>query len=127
VCSNNSSRASIRLLREFMFKGKSIFRAVKGTKDDPIASMQKITLDELRRQMPQVFFSYVADLEVYAPTAHCLEQSIPALKKLREEFRYLESEAPLEFIDNHSKQWRNIFNSLENWSDYFSKCQKELN
>lgn len=127
VCGNQGQSASIRLLEAFMLGGKRIFKANHGLPDDPMTSMRRITLDELRRQMPQVFFTYVADLEVYAPSARCLEEQIPELANLREKYRYLESEISLEFMDNYKSEWRTIFNSLENWQSHFKKCQERIN
>lgn len=125
VCLDRSHSASVQLLREFMLGGKSIFRSIKISVEDPMAEMRRITLDELRRQMPQVFFTYIADLEVFAPTAHCLEQKIPALKGIREKYRYLESEISQEFLDNHKEEWRQIFDGLENWKSHFDQCKNE--
>lgn len=130
VCSKSHAHASVRLLKEFMLGGKSIFKA-SAIRQNPLSpnalvTMRMITLDELRKQMPQVFFSYVADLEVYAPSAHCLEQKIPALKSLREKYRYLESEISNVFLDEHKKEWINIFSGLENWRVLFDQCQKEM-
>lgn len=126
VCGNNNPSPSITLLEEFMLGGKNIFRASLLSDIDPMANMQKITLSELRRQMPQVFFSYVADLEALAPTADCLEREIPALAPLREKYRYLESEISLEFLDNHHSEWQQIFSGLEKWQKHFAVCQKRL-
>ncbi len=130
VCSTSHAHASVRLLKEFMLGGKSIFKASKIKQNplspDALVTMRMITLDELRKQMPQVFFSYVADLEVYAPSAHCLEQKIPELKSLREKYRYLESEISNVFLDEHRKEWISIFAGLEKWRVLFDQCQKEL-
>ncbi|MBH48225.1 MAG: hypothetical protein CME71_08655 [Halobacteriovorax sp.] len=126
VCEDKAHSASVQLLREFMLGGKSIFRSIKSLNDDAMAEMRRITLDELRRQMPQVFFTYIADLETFAPTAHCLEQKIAPLKPLREKYRYVESEISQEFLDNHKKEWREIFDGLEKWQQYFKECDAEL-
>ena len=130
VCSITHAHASVRLLKEFMLGGKNIFKASK-TKQNPLSpdalvTMRMITLDELRKQMPQVFFSYVADLEVYAPSAHCLEQKIPALKSLREKYRYLESEISNVFLDEHKNEWISIFAGPERWRILFNQCKKEM-
>ena len=113
-----------------MLGGKSIFKASKikqsSLSPDALVTMRMITLDELRKQMPQVFFSYVADLEVYAPSAHCLEQKIPELKTLREKYRYLESEISNIFLDEHRKEWISIFSGLEKWRVLFDQCKKEI-
>lgn len=127
VCGNQARSASIRLLEAFMLGGKRIFKANRGLPDDPMTAMRRITLDELRRQMPQVFFTYVADLEVFAPTARCLEEQIPELANLREKYRYLESEISLEFLDNYKAQWKTIFTELDNWQAHFQKCQERAN
>lgn len=130
VCSISHAHASVRLLKEFMLGGKSIFKASKikqnSLSPDALVTMRMITLDELRKQMPQVFFSYVADLEVYAPSAHCLEQKIPELKTLREKYRYLESEISNIFLDEHRKEWISIFSGLERWRVLFDQCKNEL-
>lgn len=127
VCGDDARSASIRLLEAFMLGGKKIFKANRGLPDDPMTTMRKVTLDELRRQMPQVFFAYVADLEAFAPTARCLEEEIPELAKLREKYRYLESEISLEFLDSYKSQWKTIFHALEDWQSHFQKCQDRAN
>jgi hypothetical protein len=126
VCGQGIKHPSIFLLKEFMLGGKRIFRASKLPPDDPMTIMQKITLEELRRQMPQVFFSYVADLEALAPSANCLEVEIPGLAKLREKYRYLESEISMQFLDEHREEWKQVFEGLVNWQTHFQTCQKRL-
>ncbi len=131
VCETKNVSASVRLLKEFMLGGKSIFKSSqirkKGLAPDSMVTMRRITLDEMRKQMPQVFFSYISDLEVYAPTAHCLEEKIPELKGIRNKYRYLESEISNEFLDGHRSEWENIFAGLEKWRIYFKQCQNALN
>ena len=126
ACEDRAHSASVQLLREFMLGGKSIFRQIKINREDSMAEMRRITLDELRRQMPQVFFTYIADLETFAPTAHCLEQKIAPLKPLREKYGYVESEISQEFLDNHKKEWREIFDGLEKSQQYFKECAAAL-
>ncbi len=126
VCHTSNTSPSVALLEEFMLGGKSIFRASTLPAHDPMTNMRKITLDELRRQMPQVFFSYVADLEALAPTANCLEQQIKALGPLREKYRYLESEISEDFLDNHRSEWKSVFDGLKQWQEHFKTCQQRL-
>ncbi len=130
VCETKNASASVKLLKEFMLGGSSIFKSsqirAKTLAPDAMVTMRRITLEELRRQMPQVFFSYISDLEAYAPTAHCLEQKIPKLKSIRNKYRYLESEISSEFLDGHRSEWESIFSSLENWRTHFNECKKEM-
>lgn len=126
VCGTNANQASISLMREFMLNGVKIFKSYRSVKEDQATSMRLITLQELRRQMPQVFFTYVADLEFFAPTAHCLEKAIPTLAQLREKYRYLESEISIEFMDDYKADWKKVFIALEKWPEHFKKCQDEL-
>lgn len=124
VCEPSPQRASIRLLREFLLNGQKIFKSYSAAIDDPVANMRKVMLQELRRQMPQVFFTYVADIENFAPTHNCLENAVPVLASLRENYRYLESEISLEFMESYKSQWKQAFDGVENWQEHFSRCQK---
>lgn len=77
ICSMGSAPPSVALLKILLLKGIDIFEIRIGKGKSFGTGNQLSALEEIRDDLPRLFFNYLATIQAKAPTAGCLEKEIP--------------------------------------------------
>lgn len=126
VCINPTFTPSVDLMREILLQGSQIFMlARKRTQNIGIRNFQLATIEEIKRLIPHIFFSYISDLQSRTATSDCLTKYIPELKYFQERFKYLESEVGGASLISEPSKIKKIFKSLKNLQEIKKKCSKD--
>ena len=76
-------------------------------------------------QMPQVFFSHLAQIQAGLPNAKCLQREIPEIGYFLERFKYLQADIPEKSLFKEKSKLRAIFIKINNINLIYEKCKKD--
>lgn len=128
ICNAKSGRPSLIMLKILLLKQRDLFD-IKVSKDriDGLENFKISQADEFVAQAADVFFEYISGVQSMAPTADCLERTIPKMKGLFKRYRYLEEEVAAVDLLKDKQEILDIFKGLENIDNLFSICEREKN
>lgn len=109
---------SLRLIEKILIERRGLFET------SSISPYDELLLKQLFQNAPRIFFSYVSTLQSETKTYDCLEKSIPELKKLSEQYLYLENEIAINRIFKR-KPLSKIFNKLKDFETIKHSCWEE--
>ena len=121
VCINPKFTPSVDLMREILISD-DIFILSKEVINVSIRNFQLSTIEEIKRVIPHIFFSYLSSLQAQTATPNCLTKYIPELKYFQDQFKYLESELETSPLLNEKKKILNIFDALTRFPEIKRKC-----
>ncbi len=125
VCVTPVFTPSVDLMREVLLDGEKIFKLSNRVTNASIRNFQLSTIQEIKRRIPHIFFSYLSDLQSRTATPDCLTRYIPDLKYFQNRFKYLESEIGTNRLINEKGRIKNIFNALKGYQSIRKKCQQD--
>jgi hypothetical protein len=114
ICDKNKSASQQLLLFSLLYDTKIFQRRITD-------------LDNIRyflSKIPQLFFSYLAQIQANMPKAKCLSQKIPEIKYYLNRFKYLQADIPIKDLFRDKNKIRNIFIKLQNIKKIYKSCTK---
>ncbi|MBK22733.1 MAG: hypothetical protein CME70_01905 [Halobacteriovorax sp.] len=125
VCVSPVFTPSVDLMREVLLDGEKVFILSNRVTNASIRNFQLSTIQEIKRRIPHIFFSYLSDLQSRTATPDCLTKYIPDLRYFQNRFKYLENELGTTQLINEKRRIKNIFNSLKEFQNIRKKCQED--
>jgi len=116
-------RVSWRLLYLSITKGKSIFQ-VQSDITGMQRSMTEGMINDYIEASREILLNYIAQIQAQAPSATCLEEEIPRLKKFFYEIKYLQEDVDVK--DLFKGRDAKIFNNLRHYRKAFERCRARL-
>lgn len=122
ICEQQIS-PSLKILEKLLTEREKTF-TVSNSIDDSEKSLAKKSIEELVQKAPNIFWEFIAGLQSLSPTADCLDNAIPELKRIKEQSLYLEEEMTMEKIFSRKREIRGIFKSLSQVKTLFKNCSQ---
>ena len=124
ICQKNASfPPAIGFLRLLLLKENDIFDLSLSGVDPNMRSYKMAYIREFQKQVPHIFITYLAGIQLEMPDAHCLEKAIPEISTFNERLKYLEEEITIHEI-LQKKQIDAIFNKLKKLQTIKANCGK---
>ncbi len=122
ACANVSRKSpSVMLLREMINKRSGLF-IYKNTQNPELA---KNSIEAIYDELPEIFISFLADIQVMLETPKCLIKKIPEIEYFEMRFKYLQTDLKAEELFNDKKKLDKIFNGLNKLPDLINQCKKK--
>lgn len=124
ICYSSEYSPSVNLLRMLLLDGKNLFT---NNESERVAKIQKEQMIEVFvSEIPPLFFQYLGDLQSQLASPNCLVRHIPEVRKLLENYQYLEPD--LEWNKNilSPNKVNLIFTKLRGIDAINKKCQDEV-
>lgn len=125
ICEHPYYSPSVNLLRLLLIKENEIYDLNFDDLDRTQKEFKLSYIADFRKQVPNIFVTYVSSLNAQMPDAYCLERHIPEIKKFNEKMKYLENEIATKSLIQDKKQIDAIFMKLRNIKEIKQKCLKE--
>lgn len=125
ICNNPSFPPSVNLLRHLLIYENEIYDLRFTGLEESMKSFKISYINEFKKQVPNIFITYVSSINAQMPDAYCLERHIPEIKKFNEKVKYLEDELTINDLIKDKKQIKAIFNKLTSAKKIKEKCIEE--
>lgn len=122
VCSKSNLFPSISLLEILLKQKKSAF-LIKTTTDREHLIANNI-IDDVVAEFPEVFITFVTNLQTLAPDPKCLEREIPPLTDLYLKLKYVRDKMSTEQIFKSAGSLNKIFDKFHLMDEIIESCKR---
>lgn len=126
ICEHPFYSPSVNLLRLLLIKENEIYDLTFDNMERAQKEFKLSYIADFRKQVPNIFVTYISSLNAQMPDAYCLQRHVPEIKKFNEKMKYLENEITTKALIQDKKQIDAIFMKLRNVKDIKKLCEKEL-
>lgn len=125
ICEHPYYSPSVNLLRLLLIKENEIYDLSFDDLDRAQKEFKLSYIADFRKQVPNIFVTYVSTLNAQMPDAFCLERHVPEIKKFNEKMKYLENEITTKSLIQDKKQIDAIFMKLRKVKEIKKLCERE--
>lgn len=124
VCHNKVFTPSVALLKTLLLHGEDVFDYSNLDLTIPTDAFKKTTAQSLLKQVPHIWFSYLASLLTFSEAPDCFNKEIPEVSYFQERYKYLEEDYRVEQLMNDDKKIKSIFEKLTHLESIVKKCRR---
>lgn len=126
ICEHPFYSPSVNLLRLLLIKENEVYDLTFDNMERAQKEFKLSYIADFRKQVPNIFVTYISTLNAQMPDAHCLQRHVPEIKKFNEKMKYLENEITTKSLIQDKKQIEAIFMKLRNVKEIKKLCENEI-
>lgn len=123
ICNRKINFPSFKLLEKLILK-ENIFTLNIEAGDISKKALVEVSIGEMQESAIDIFMNFLNNIQSQTSDAKCLTAQISDLTELFEKFRYIEEDVGKVAILQELKEKKNIFDQLENASNFLKKCNQ---
>jgi hypothetical protein len=124
ICAENIKFPSLQLLKLLIKESGHLFYIDSNKDEISQIAIAKSGVKELREKSIHIFINFLNGVQADSPRPNCIVDSIPELKEVYEQLRYLEEEMGTKKIIHGIKNKDGIFAKLAHIPKIIKKCKQ---
>lgn len=120
ICGSQEKYPAERVLEMQLLHGTEIFEIYGNNRE-----IKHALLVEYQKSLPQVFLRHLGNLQAELETPNCLDEKIPALKRIKEKIKYTEEETSGNALLPLKKEVKATFLALKKFQKIKLDCKQK--